>query len=103
MELYKNQVPGGQVWALLVVARGTYDTHTHVRWYITAEASSEEYRDVVDFQKRNHGGTVQRWKVTLPRQRMTTEEVTDFVDDALLYQPPGITTQLLDVSVQQER
>jgi hypothetical protein len=102
MELHNNQVPGDTVWALLVRGKGSYDEHEFVRWFITAEESSAEYRDSVAMQKhKSHaGGTVQRWKVTLPRRRMEREEVDDYVDAALLYNDPDGTVQLLDVSVQ---
>lgn len=105
MELHNGQVPGDTVWALLVRAMGSYDEHQYVRWFITPEESSADYRDTVADHKR-HGAaaTVQRWKITLPRRRMQTNEVRDFVEDALLYQPgPTESTQLLDVSIQPEQ
>lgn len=103
MELHNNQVPSSQVWALLVRSRGAYDEHEYVEWFITPAESSAAYRDVVEHHKRHAGGTAQRWKITLPRQRMDADSVRDFVEDQLLYQKgPTEYTQLLDVSVQQE-
>lgn len=101
MQLHNNQVPGDQVWAVMVSSKGTYDEHTFVQWFLTAEASSEEYRDVVAMHKhKSHsGGTVQRWLVNLPRRRMDETEVRDFVEDEILYGPTG-SGRLLDVSVQ---
>lgn len=99
MELHNNQVPAGQVWALLVRSRGTYDEHAYVQWYITAEESSADYRAVTAHHKIHGGGTAQRWKITLPRWRMSFDEVTDFVEGQLLYrQGPTECARLLDVS-----
>lgn len=101
MELHNDQVPGDTVWALIVRAMGSYDEHQFVRWFITAEESSAEYRETVAYHKRRGiGSNIQRWKVTLPRRRMEREAVDDYVDAALLYNDPDGTVQLLDVSVQ---
>ena len=98
MELYNNEVPAGEVWALLVRGRGTFDEYEFVEWFITAPESSAEYRAAVAERKRHGGGTVQRWKVTLPRRRMSADEVTAYVEDLLLLDPDG-RAQLLDVSI----
>lgn len=102
MELHNDEVPGDAVWALLVIGNGTYEEHRYVHWFLTPEASSEEYRYMTDFHKRSaHGGTVQRWKVILPRRRMPASQVKDFVEDQLLWHSgPTEHTRVLDVSVQ---
>jgi len=102
VELHNDQVPHNVVWALEVASRGTYDEHWFVNWFITAEESSAEYRDTVAAHKRRRvAGVVKRWKVALPRQRMSIDEVRDYVEFKLMQNPDG-TTQLLDVSIQQE-
>lgn len=103
MELYNDQVPSNQVWALEVASRGTYDEHRFVSWFITAEESSAEYRDLVRSHKsRGVAGSVKRWKITLPYRRMSADQVRDYVEGKLMRDPDG-TTQLLDVSVQPEQ
>ena len=99
MQLHNNQVPSNQIWALEVASMGTYDEHRFVSWFITAEESSAEYRDIVRVHTaRGVASTVKRWKVTLPRQRMDMDEVRDYVTYKLIEDPDG-STQLLDVSV----
>lgn len=102
MELHNDQVPGTEVWAVLVIGNGTYEQHRYVNWFITSEASNLEYRHMVEFHKASrYGGAVQRWKVLLPKRGMSAEAVTLFVDDQLLLQPgPTEHTRILDVSVQ---
>jgi hypothetical protein len=94
MELHNNQVPGDTVWAVLIDFgdRGVIN----IDWYLTPEASSGEYRHVMEYMKTHSGGTCQRYKVTLPRQRMEREEVDTHVEYTLLVEPDG-TAQLLDV------
>lgn len=100
MELYNDEVPGSEVWAVVVTSMGTYDEHRYVDWFITPEASTQNYRDAVAYNKAHNGGQVQRWKVILPRRRMHMVDVTEFVEQALLRRDPAGDTQLLDVSVQ---
>lgn len=97
MELYNDQVPGDTVWAMLTDfgSRGMIN----VDWYLTAEASSEEYRHTVEYMKTHSGGMCQRWKVTLPRRRMDRQDVGDYVLFKLS-EDPDDTAQLLDISVQ---
>lgn len=96
MELYNDEVPGDTVWAVTsdFGARG----FVSVDWHLTAEASSEEYRGVIQYMKTHSGGTCQRWKLALPRRRMDRQEVGDYVMSKLLQDPDG-TAQLLDVTV----
>lgn len=98
MELFNDEVPGDTVWAV-VTTMGDH-THRYVDWFLTAEASSEEFRHMVAFHKAHSGGTAQRWKLTLPRRRMERTDVTLWVEEKLLLQDPDGTTQLLDVSSQ---
>jgi hypothetical protein len=102
MELHNNQVPGDTVWALATTYGPGQYQGIDIEWFLTAEASSEEYRHTVAFHKTHSGGTCKRWKVTLPRQRMEREDVDLYVNGKLLLDDPDGTTQLLDVSVQSE-
>lgn len=101
MELHNGQVPGDTVWAVKVTAHGTYDEHRYVDWYLTAEASSEDYRAAVAHQRSHSGGTVERWKIALPRRRMDREDVALWVEEKLNLQDPDGTAQLLDVAASQ--
>lgn len=98
MELHNDQVPGDTVWAVAV--RFGHESDWDLEWFLTPEASSEDYRHVVEYHKTHHGGEAKRWKVTLPCQRMEREDVDIHVRGKLLYSDPDGTTQLLDVSVQ---
>lgn len=97
MELHNDEVPGDTVWAMSSDFGGR--GFVTVEWYLTAEASSEEYRRTVEYMKTHSGGTCQRWKIVLPRRRMNKVAVGDYVMDKLMHDPDG-TAQLLDVSVQ---
>lgn len=97
MELHNDQVPGDVVWAT-ATDFGNVGV-LHIDWYLTAETSSEEFRNAVAYMKTHSGGLAQRWKVTLPRQRMESEDVALFVEEKLTSNPDG-TAQLLDISVQ---
>ncbi len=97
MELFNDEVPGDTVWALQTTM-GDIDI-AYVDWFLTAEASSEEYRNMVGYHKTHSGGTAKRYKVTLPRRRMERQAVGDYVLEVLEKDPDG-TTQLLDISVQ---
>jgi hypothetical protein len=80
MELHLDQVPSDEVWAVVMDApAGTKD----VEWFITAEAAKDDYKDVVAYV-RHKGGTVERWHVTLPAQRMEADAVTLWVEALLL-------------------
>ena len=81
MELHQDQVPAAEVWAVVMDSpAGSKD----VEWFITAEAASSDYRDVVAYV-RNKGGSAERWHVTLPAQRMESEAVTVWVEALLLW------------------
>ncbi|HSU47451.1 MAG TPA: hypothetical protein VLJ40_11100 [Arthrobacter sp.] len=97
MELHNDQVPGDIVWA--TVSDFGNVGMVSVDWYLTAEMSSEEYRRAVAYMTAHSGGLAQRWKVTLPRRRMDSQEVGDYVMSKLMQDPDG-TTQLLDISIQ---
>ena len=101
MELHNNEVPGDTVWALVATWGPDQYQGVDIEWFLTAEASSEEYRHIVAFHKAHSGGTCKRWKITLPRRRMEREDVTLYVEGKLLLEDPDGTVQLLDVSVQQ--
>lgn len=81
MDLYQGQVPADEVWAVVMDLRyGSKDAS----WFITAEAASEDYREVVAYVKTK-GGTAERWHIPLPKQRMEAEAVTRWVEALLLY------------------
>lgn len=100
MELHNDEVPGDTVWAL-VFDFGNRGMIT-IDWFLTAEASSEDYRNAVEYMKTHSGGTCQRWKVTLPRRRMDRQAVGDYVLFKLSEDPDG-TAQLLDINVRPAR
>lgn len=98
MELYNNEVPGDTVWALQ--SRFEEWMTDQVEWYLTAEASSQDYRLMLDYMREHAiSGTVKRFKVTLPRRRMESEDVTLLVEGKLVHEDPDGTAQLLDVHV----
>lgn len=100
MELYNDEVPGDTVWAL--VTRFEDWMTDQVDWYLTAEASSEDYRLMVQYMTEHSiTGATRRWKVTLPRRRMEREDVRLFVEGKLIHDDPDGTAQLLDVGVRQ--
>jgi hypothetical protein len=81
MDLYQGQVPSDEVYAVVMDAPpGSKD----VSWFITSEAASQDYREVVDWIKVKGGGTAERWIVALPGQRMEAEAVTIWVEALLL-------------------
>ena len=98
MELFNNQVPGDEVWA--VVSTYGSSPEKDIQWFLTPEASSEEYRHIVGFHKTHSGGICWRVKVRLPRQRMEAEDVDLHLTGKLLRDDPDGTVQLLDVSSQ---
>lgn len=100
MELYNDEVPGDTVWAVVTTYGASEYQGIDIDWFLTPEASSEEYRHTVGFHKTHSGGTCKRYKVTLPRQRMEREDVDLHVKGKLLLDDPDGTTQLLDVSIQ---
>lgn len=102
MELHNGQVPGDTVWALATTYGPSEYQGIDIDWFLTAEASSEEFRHIVAFHKTHSGGSCKRWKIGLPRQRMDQEDVDTHVRVKLLLDDPDGTTQLLDVSVQPE-
>jgi hypothetical protein len=103
MELHKDQIPGDTIWALVTeFGPGTID----VECYLTAEASSHDYRQTVIYMKTHSGGKCVRFKVSLPRRRMEIQEARPYVMDKLvdaLDRGPGLaadpdgTWQLLDI------
>jgi hypothetical protein len=98
MELYNDEVPGDTVWALQ--SRLDDWMTDHIDWYLTAEASSEDYRLMADYMRvHSLAGTTKRWKVTLPRRRMESEDVRLFIEGKLIHEDPDGTAQLLDVTV----
>jgi hypothetical protein len=84
VELFKDEVPGDVVWAV-VSRHGDYPRA--VDWFLTAEASSEEYRELVGWM-RQHGGLAERWQVSLPRRRMEQTDVTLFIEEQVLSEAP---------------
>ena len=86
MELHSGQVPAREVWAVRVENSYGGDDIT---WFITAEASSDDFRSVSrwwEWPKRlfeDQEVVITRWYIELPRQRMDREDVDDFVDFAL--------------------
>lgn len=82
MDLHNGQVPSACVWAVAMdLNYGSRD----VEWFITSEAATEDYKEVVAHIKgRQHGGTAERWIVILPGQRMEAEAVSIWVEALLL-------------------
>jgi hypothetical protein len=81
MELHQGQVPAAEVWAVVMDAPpGSKD----VSWFITAEAATRDYTEVVAYIKTKTG-TAERWHVQLPAQRMEAEAVTLWVEALLLW------------------
>lgn len=102
MELYNDQVPGDTVWALQ--SRFEDWMTDAVDWYLTAEASSEAYRMMVQYMtEHDRPGITRRWKIILPRPRMDRDDVLVFVEGKLIHEDPDGTAQLLDVSVRKPR
>jgi len=83
MDLHQGQVPSACVWAVVMDAPpGAKD----VSWFITAEASTEDYREVVAWIKgREDGGTAERWLIKLPSPRLEADAVTRWVEAHLLF------------------
>lgn len=78
MQLHNDLVPDDKVWAV----RSSYasdPSNQFLDWFITAEAATLRYRDVLDYLKRGTGGEVSRWLVQLPRQGMESYDVHEFV------------------------
>lgn len=93
MDLYLGQVPSDEVWAVVLEApTGSRD----VEWFITAEAATEDYK-LVKFYVERKGGTVERWHVPLPKQRMEADDVTIWVEALLLSEDPPKHARRLDV------
>jgi hypothetical protein len=98
MELYNDEVPGDTVWALQ--SRFEDWMTDQVEWYLTAEASSQDYRLMLQYMTEHSiSGTVKRFKVQLPRRRMESEDVRLWVEAKLIHDDPDGTAQLLDVGV----
>lgn len=82
MDLYQGEVPADEVWAVVMDSPpGARD----VSWFITAEAATEDYKEVVEYVTRK-GGTVERWHVKLPARRIEADAVTRWVEAHLLYE-----------------
>lgn len=86
MDLYQGEVPAAEVWAVVMdLGYGSRD----VSWFITTEASTDDYKAVTDYiQRRDDGGTAERWLVKLPGQRMEADAVTIWVEALLLSEDP---------------
>lgn len=82
MDLHNGQVPAACVWAVVLdLGWGSKD----VEWFITSEASTDDYKEVVTYiRKRDDGGTAERWIVILPGQRMEADAVRVWVEALLL-------------------
>lgn len=92
MELHNDQVPSREVWAVRVENSFGGDD---IEWFITSEASSDDFRGVTawwEWPKRLFDGqevVVTRWYVELPRQRMDWKDVDDWVQFVLTNDDPG--------------
>lgn len=81
MDLHRDEVPSDEVWAVVMDSpEGSKD----VEWFITAEAATDDYKDVVGYV-RNKGGSVERWHVRLPAQWMESDDVTRWVEALLIH------------------
>lgn len=93
MELHKDQVPGREVWAVRIENSFGGDD---IEWFITAEASSDDYQTVVRWWEwpnrlfEDQEVTITRYYIELPRQRMEWEEVDAFVDFVLHEDTTGV-------------
>lgn len=82
LELYLGQVPDDKVWVVHV----DDPWGSEQVWFLTAEASSQTYRDeerVLHFDDPKYPVTLTRWEVHLPRRGMDREDVDVFVTEAL--------------------
>jgi hypothetical protein len=83
MDLHQGEVPGAEVWAVVMITEYSY---RDVQWFITPSAATEDYREVVEFitkARKGMQGQAERWHITLPAQRMEAEAVTIWVEGLL--------------------
>lgn len=97
MDLYQDQVPVTMVWAV-VATFGDIGT-PHLEWFITSEASTEDYQSIAKYLKdKGTSGRVQRWSVRLPYQRMEMADAKDWVERHILHAPqPNQWARGLDI------
>ena len=99
MDLHQDQVPAAEVWAVVMDSpAGSKD----VEWFITSEASTEDYK-LVKFYVGRKGGSVERWHVSLPGQRMESEAVTLWVEALLLWGDHHLPEQARRLDVYKNR
>lgn len=83
MDLHQGEVPGSEVWAVIMITDHSY---RDVQWFITPSAATEDYTEVVEFIKKARKGMhgqAERWLITLPAQRMEAEAVSIWVEGLL--------------------
>jgi hypothetical protein len=92
MQLHGDQVPDDKVWAV----RSSFasdPSNIFLDWYITSEASTMGYREIVEYLKgKGRGGEVSRWLVKLPRQRMERDDAHDFIYHHVITMGAGSTS-----------
>lgn len=83
MDLHQGEVPGAEVWAVVMATEYSY---RDVQWFITPSAATEDYKEVVDYMTKARKGMVgsaERWHITLPARRMEADAVTIWVEGLL--------------------
>ena len=100
MELYRDEVPDSEVWAVTIEDAGGVRTD----WFLTGKTASEEYRNTVSWWERHIDSTVYqdvtvaRWYIELPRRGMPRDEVDAWVEFVTTSQEGGgIYRRRLDV------
>lgn len=101
MDLHLDQVPAREVWATRIENSFGGDD---IEWFITAEASSDDYRSVVGWWEypnklfEDQEVVITRWYIELPRQRMERDEVDAWVEYVLHDEEAGAAySRRLDV------
>lgn|GEM_PF-3846826 len=101
MELYNDEVPASEVWAVMTE---NPDIGQVIEWFITPQESSEAYRFITAWYDLNKDDLevdtkVTRWYVELPRRRMERLDVDLHVEGTLTETEGMIYASRLDVHV----
>jgi hypothetical protein len=100
MQLHNGQVPDNKVWAVLT-HYSSDPSNQFLDWFITADASTMRYKEAVAYLRdQGTGGEASRWLVTLPRQRMESYDVHEFVYHHVITAKSSSNATRLDIFVQ---